>query len=258
MDKTLISLQKGFGFETPTTQFDIENFFAPYGPINAVRLRRNFKSYFKQSVFVEFSDEATYKAFMALEPKPKWRGTTDLLWISKSVYVEEKRAEVEGGKIPSDGRPSHSHKDNREKHGDGGDWKKRREGDQKRGFRDGERGSGRGRGGRGRGQRGGRGSRGGFGDRREARDPHKVPIIATSTAESVGELPNSKPATSIETEIVATTATSTPAGPTQTVTTNGQDPNATTTNKKRAHEGDDDGGPQASKKLDTKTEAEAI
>src|ERR1700709_1719596 len=31
---------KGFGDEEPSSQFDIEAFFAPYGPTSAVRLRR--------------------------------------------------------------------------------------------------------------------------------------------------------------------------------------------------------------------------
>ena len=53
MSRTIYA--KGFGDETSTTQFDIEAFFAPYGPFNAVRLRRTFpEKIFKGSVFVEF------------------------------------------------------------------------------------------------------------------------------------------------------------------------------------------------------------
>ncbi|KAK5242475.1 hypothetical protein LTR16_008489, partial [Cryomyces antarcticus] len=53
---------KGFGREGPSTQFDIEAFFAPYGPTNAIRLRRTYpEKVFKGSVFVEFDNEDTQK-----------------------------------------------------------------------------------------------------------------------------------------------------------------------------------------------------
>lgn len=170
--------QKGFDAETPTTQFDIEAFFAPYGPTNAIRLRRTLDNIFKGSVFVEFADEATQQAFLALEPKPKWKGK-DLLIKSKKDYVDGKAADIEAGRIKPKPNPRYNNNNNR-KDGDQTDWKKRREEDQKKGFRDnqGHRGRGndnRGRGGhwhdngRGRGRGRGRGGRG-RGDFRE-RDP---------------------------------------------------------------------------------------
>lgn len=155
----LTLVQKGFDQETPTTQFEIEAFFAPYGPTNAIRLRRADNKVFKRSVFVEFADEATQQAFLALEPKPKWKGN-DLLIKSKAEYVEGKLADIAAGKvIPRERREASGPKD----------WKKRREEDQKRGFRDdkNQRGGGRGRGAaghsRGRGGGGGGGRGGGRG-----------------------------------------------------------------------------------------------
>ena len=74
---------KGFGPEEPSTQFDIEAFFTPFGPTNAIRLRRTIDKVFKGSVFVEFDSEETQRAFLALDPKPKWKGITELLIKSK-------------------------------------------------------------------------------------------------------------------------------------------------------------------------------
>ncbi len=65
---------KGFGDEEPGSQFDIEAFFAPYGPTRSVRLRRTDEKLFKGSVFVEFQDEETAKKFLDLDPKPLWKG----------------------------------------------------------------------------------------------------------------------------------------------------------------------------------------
>ena len=160
--------QKGFGIETPTTQFEIEAFFAPYGPTNAIRLRRTYTHIFKGSVFVEFVDEATQQAFMALEVKPKWKGQ-DLLIKTKKEYVDEKAADIAAGRI----RPGEKW-DKASQGIDRNDWKKRREDDQKRGFRDdrqrdSNRGRGRDRGhqaqGQGRGRGRGRGGRGPPNDR---------------------------------------------------------------------------------------------
>ncbi|KAL2865345.1 tRNA maturation protein LHP1 [Aspergillus lucknowensis] len=128
---------KGFGEEQPTTQLDIEAFFAPYGPINAIRLRRSNDKYFKGSVFVEFASEEKQKAFLDLDPKPQWKGQ-DLLIKSKKEYCDEKVADIEAGRI----KPSSSRGRGGSRGGRGGnrrdnnrDWRERRAEDQKRGFR---------------------------------------------------------------------------------------------------------------------------
>ena len=124
---------------------------------------------FKTSAFVEFADDATQAAFLALDPKPKWKGK-DLLIKGKKEYVEGKAADIAAGRIPS-----RQHWIDKNKIAGASDWKKRREEDQKRGFRD-ERNQdgglatarggviGRGRGGRG-------GGRGGRDHRNNTRDP---------------------------------------------------------------------------------------
>jgi lupus La protein len=90
---------KGFGEEGSTTQFDIESFFAPYGPVNGVRLRRQMPNRtFKGSVFVEFETEELQKEFLDLEEKPKWNGQ-DLLYMSKRAYCEMKLDDIKAGKI---------------------------------------------------------------------------------------------------------------------------------------------------------------
>lgn len=135
---------KGFGDETSTTQFDIEAFFAPYGPVNAIRLRRTPDKFFKGSVFVEFASEDKQKAFLELDPKPQWKGR-DLKIKSKKEYCDEKVEEIEAGRVkPSGGRGRGGNRGGRGR-GRGGrggdrrdnrDWRERRDEDQKRGFRD--------------------------------------------------------------------------------------------------------------------------
>ncbi|KAL2813682.1 hypothetical protein BJX63DRAFT_211246 [Aspergillus granulosus] len=135
---------KGFGEEHSTTQLDIEAFFASYGPINAIRLRRTADKHFKGSVFVEFESEEKQKAFLDLDPKPQWKGQ-DLLIKSKKEYCDEKVADIEAGRIkPSGGRGrggsrggsrggrGGNRRDNRR---DNRDWRERRADDQKRGFK---------------------------------------------------------------------------------------------------------------------------
>ncbi|KAJ9636839.1 hypothetical protein H2199_007833 [Coniosporium tulheliwenetii] len=96
---------KGFGEEGPSTQFDIEAFFMPYGPTNQIRLRRTWQDKtFKGSVFVEFDSEDTQKAFLALDPKPKFQGR-ELKIMSKREYVEGKAEDIRAGKIQASGRP---------------------------------------------------------------------------------------------------------------------------------------------------------
>ena len=165
---------KGFGEEVPTTQFDIEAFFAPYGPTNAIRLRRSDTKLFKGSVFVEFADEDLQKAFLALDPKPKFKGQ-DLQIMSKKQYCDQKVEDIKTGKIkanarydrdrrgpPNDrGRKDRDVKRKRDDEDDR-DWRERREDDRRSGFRDDKR-----RGNRDRDSRGGRGSRNDRHDRRD-------------------------------------------------------------------------------------------
>jgi lupus La protein len=90
---------KGFGEEGPSTQFDIEAFFMPYGPTNAIRLRRSYPDKtFKGSVFVEFDCEETQQTFLALDPKPKWNGK-ELTIMSKKEYCEMKLEDIKAGRV---------------------------------------------------------------------------------------------------------------------------------------------------------------
>lgn len=164
---------KGFGDEEPSSQFDIEAFVAPYGAVNSVRLRRTEEKLFKGSVFVEFGDEETAQKFLALDPKPQWKGKHVLEIKSKTQYMEEKNEEIRNGTlIPGQhrgrggfrgrgaGRGRGGGDIKKERNGDGdrdpNDWKKRRENDRENGFK-----GGRGRGGRGKDRRnGGRNDRG--------------------------------------------------------------------------------------------------
>ncbi|PCH07304.1 Winged helix-turn-helix transcription repressor DNA-binding [Penicillium occitanis (nom. inval.)] len=137
---------KGFGEEGPKTQFEIEAFFAPFGPTKAIRLRRAFDKTFKGSVFVEFDTEETQKKFLALDPAPKWNGK-DLIIKSKKEYCDEKAKDIQSGKIKASHRNG-SHHGGRGGRGGRGrgrgrggrgdndrrDWRERRDEDQKRGF----------------------------------------------------------------------------------------------------------------------------
>lgn len=169
---------KGFGDETPTTQFDIEAFFARYGPVNAIRLRRTDEDFFKGSVFAEFPTEEAAKAFLALDPAPTYKGH-ELKIMSKRAYMEEKNQLIKEGKL----EPQKQHKKfwegkelgtvrggrggrgGSDRRNDSGDWRKRRENDQNgHGGRGGRRDRGGRNGGRGRGGRDDRNGR----DRRQA------------------------------------------------------------------------------------------
>lgn len=160
---------KGFGDEEPSSQFDIEAFFAPYGPTNAVRLRRTDDKLFKGSVFVEFQDEETAKKFLDLEDKPLWKGKNVLEIKSKTEYVEGKRQDIKDGKMePKEtwatgmrgrgrggrgfrggnrggrGRDDRDRGDRSRGDRDPDDWKRRREEDRASGFKNDRRGDRRG------------------------------------------------------------------------------------------------------------------
>ena len=150
---------KGFGEEQPSTQFDIEAFFAPYGPTNAIRLRRTQEKIFKGSVFVEFDSEDGAKSFLALEPNPTYKGK-DLLIKSKKQYCDEKAEDIRAGRIKaSTYKQHHGSKRKADDCEDDRDWRERRDEDRKSGFKDRDRNRGDRRHGghRGFGSRGGRG-----------------------------------------------------------------------------------------------------
>ncbi|KAL6795690.1 hypothetical protein J3E68DRAFT_404983 [Trichoderma sp. SZMC 28012] len=173
---------KGFGDEQPDTQFELETFFAQFGEVNGLKLRRTNEGLFKGSVFVTFADEETAKKFIALDPAPKWK-EHDLKIMSKHDYCEEKSDLIKQGKLAPNGTSQKKFYEGRDfgkrttrsgASGDQDDWKKRRDQDQKGGFRGGRGG----RGGRGRGGRGGRG-RGGR-DRDNGRQERRVDAAATN------------------------------------------------------------------------------
>ncbi|KAF8477503.1 hypothetical protein BDZ91DRAFT_774100 [Kalaharituber pfeilii] len=188
---------KGFGEENPTTQFDIEKFFEPYGPINAVRLRRTDDNVFKGSVFVEFKDDQLMEKFMAMEEKPKYQDKA-LECMRKKDYVDMKIRDIKEGKIVPQASKKHAKKfDAFAQRGRGGYHKSggrdndaQENGDNEKGDRQkngrGGRGRGRGRGGRGRG-RGGRGGGNRDGDRNKQNgaDEHTVPTVQASTDQGV-------------------------------------------------------------------------
>ncbi|KAJ5620090.1 hypothetical protein N7510_004074 [Penicillium lagena] len=136
---------KGFGSEDADTQLEIEAFFAKYGPVNAIRLRRTADKSFKGSVFVEFASEDKQKEFLALETKPQWKGQ-DLLIKSKKDYCDEKVEEIKAGKLrPNYNRGGRGRGGNRGGRGGRGgdrdrnkerDWRERRDEDKKNGFQD--------------------------------------------------------------------------------------------------------------------------
>lgn len=137
---------KGFGEETPSTQFDIEAFFAEHGTTNAVRLRRADDKTFKGSVFVEFDTEATAQKFLELDPKPQFKGK-DLQVMSKKEYCEKKVEDIKAGRMKPN-RQYEKPRFDRDRRGGGRDfkrkrddeddrdWRVRRDEDRKSGFRD--------------------------------------------------------------------------------------------------------------------------
>lgn len=173
-DKTMARsvYAKGFGEEQPSTQFEIEAFFAQHGSTNSVRLRRSYDGTFKGSVFVEFDSEETQKAFLALDPKPMWQDN-ELQFKSKKQYCDDKVDDIAAGRVrPNDDGRSHQKGDrdwafrDRDRRGEKGDrrdrddrnnkdnrdWRVRREEDSKSGFKDRNGGKHKGFGGSGRGR----------------------------------------------------------------------------------------------------------
>ncbi|MCJ1474507.1 hypothetical protein MMC13_003165 [Lambiella insularis] len=174
---------KGFGPEKHSTQFDLEAFFTPFGPVNSVRLRRNYEKQFKGSVFVEFDSADTAKAFLALEPPPEWNGK-GLMIKSKKQYCDEKVEEIHDGRMTHNGKGRYtSHKQNQDG-GDNRDWKERRDEDQKKGFKDGRSDKHH----RGFGSRRGRGSdkarRGGHDRNSERQKLREAPKVAATSEDS--------------------------------------------------------------------------
>ncbi|KAL8653537.1 MAG: hypothetical protein Q9226_003810 [Calogaya cf. arnoldii] len=226
---------KGFGEEQPSTQFDIEAFFADYGPTNSVRLRRALSKLFKGSVFVEFDSEETQKKFLSMEPRPKWKGQ-DLMIKSKKQYCDDKVEEIKAGKVKAKS--------------DDLDWNTRRKEDQRNGNRGGGGGKGFGshRGGRGRGGRGGRGGnrRERDDDRGQNRDERNVPTVATTADPEKEASQTTAKAVDAPAEMDAVQATPNTAS----------DIASGSVNKKRAREEEDTEATegQAAKKVDTKAD----
>ncbi|KAL2410942.1 hypothetical protein ABEF94_002659 [Exophiala dermatitidis] len=176
---------KGFGEEVPSTQFDIEAFFAPYGPTNAVRLRRTDDKIFKGSVFVEFETEELAKKFLELDPKPQFKGR-DLQIMSKKEYCDKKVEDIKSGKIKPNNRNDKGRRNDRggrdgrdgkrKRDGDDSrDWRTRRDEDRKHGFRDDKRRGGN----RDRGDfKGGRGGR----NKAPETDERGIPTVKSSAS----------------------------------------------------------------------------
>ncbi|KAK3057105.1 hypothetical protein LTR09_002144 [Extremus antarcticus] len=124
---------KYFGDEEEDTHQRIEEYFAPYGPVNSIRLRRWEDGVFKGSVFVEFASEELQKKFLGTYPKPDF-GDQQPEFVSKREYVDtEHKGKVErlvqqpkkfdgkpfrGGKNKSSGRGGRRNDD---RDGDRGD-----------------------------------------------------------------------------------------------------------------------------------------
>jgi lupus La protein len=241
---------KGFGEEEASTQFDIETWFANYGQVRHLKLRRTDENEFKGSVFLEFGSEQVARDFVKLDPAPTWNGK-ELKIMMKQEYLNEKMRAINAGEI----EPSKTHKptfwEGRQKGVRGGrggnrggheNGKKNFGDKQRNGFQG--RGGGRGgRGGRGRGSRGGWGGRGGR-DNRDRRDDRRNDRDDAAPRSSTNEFVSPRPLIS---DVAAKTFCSVKLPTIQSSGSNG----------KRARE--DEGGEQAppAKKVDAKTETPA-
>ncbi|OQO07227.1 hypothetical protein B0A48_07797 [Cryoendolithus antarcticus] len=187
---------KGFPEEHERTHLDIEEFFAPYGPVQSVRLRRHDDGEFKGSIFVEFETEALLKAFLELDPAPEFDGKT-LQIMSKQVYVDKKTEGIHDGTVkPRSPRRESGGQRGGKFQGDKDNWNERRDHDRRsdrgRGQRGGPRGGQRGRG-QGRDRDGGE-RRGGYRDVEKDSEPKSAGELlgraeaeAKRAAETVGE-----------------------------------------------------------------------
>ncbi|KAI1208056.1 uncharacterized protein F4807DRAFT_433017 [Annulohypoxylon truncatum] len=142
---------KGFGEESKSAQFDIENFVSQFGEINAVRLRRDEEAkdkVFKGSIFVEWVDEETANKFYDLDPKPRYKDNP-LMIMPKREY--DRQTQLKDRRQFKNSGLSKGHLEQRENKlrairgiGRRGDrpthdpdnWKKRREADKLEGFND--------------------------------------------------------------------------------------------------------------------------
>ncbi|KAG9079729.1 hypothetical protein FS749_008289 [Ceratobasidium sp. UAMH 11750] len=90
---------KGFPDETPDLQIRLEKYFAQFGQVNAVRMRRTDQKVFKNSVFVEFASFDSVKRFLEADPKPTF-DDTELVTMSKEAYctmkIKEKGLDKKG------------------------------------------------------------------------------------------------------------------------------------------------------------------
>ncbi|KAI1090381.1 hypothetical protein F5B19DRAFT_463243 [Rostrohypoxylon terebratum] len=175
---------KGFGEESKSTQFDIEDYVSQFGEINAVRLRRDEQApdkVFKGSVFVEWVDEDTANKFYDLDPEPRYKDHP-LMIMPKREYDRQKKEIDDKRKLGMPKKRWNQRDEKRPRFNrpkfDPDNWKKRREDDQREGFNDrrdrpdrgSDRGRGRGRGnGRGRGRGRDRGRNGN--DREKEQEP---------------------------------------------------------------------------------------
>ncbi|KAL6719876.1 hypothetical protein ACLMJK_001797 [Lecanora helva] len=273
---------KGFGDEEPSTQFDIEAFFANFGTTNSVRLRRAYDRTFKGSVFVEFDSEPTQKSFLALDPKPKWQNR-ELQIKSKKQYCDDKVEDIKAGKVrpnSQEDRDGYHHKtiynkrrdspdyEKGKRHGenDDRDWRVRRDEDRKSGFKN--RGGGKHRGfgssKRGRGGRDNRGRRDSS-DERDRKDERGVPKVKTTSSDSDNEggvslaPPTATPANDEESskpdDAVAGASENGVKLPPTTTENDDDKTTSDSSSKKRAREEDDvPEGEGSTKKLDTKGE----
>lgn len=77
---------RGFGPETATLQLEIEDYFSKFGKLKEVRLRRDKEKKFKNSVFVEFSNQSDADSYLENPNKPKFNGK-DIVALSKLSYI---------------------------------------------------------------------------------------------------------------------------------------------------------------------------